>query len=52
MGEQRGAGVKMGVRCFWDAEADSYAYDKFINVRNKFFIQISIIKMLINSIAC
>ncbi|XP_043468440.1 dynein light chain Tctex-type protein 2B-like [Leptopilina heterotoma] len=31
MGEQRGAGVKMGARCFWDAEADSYAFDKFVN---------------------
>lgn len=33
MGEQRGAGVKMGTRCIWDAEADSYAYDNFVNVR-------------------
>ncbi|XP_033229936.1 tctex1 domain-containing protein 2-like isoform X2 [Belonocnema kinseyi] len=31
MGEQRGAGVKMGTRCIWDAEADSYAYDNFVN---------------------
>lgn len=38
MGEQRGAGVRMGARCFWDAEADSYAFDKFVNVRKqKFF---------------
>ena len=36
MGEQRGAGVKMGTRCIWDAEADSYAYDNFVNVRIKF----------------
>ncbi|KAG7207336.1 hypothetical protein KM043_009002 [Ampulex compressa] len=30
-GEQRGAGVKMGTRCIWDAEADTYAYDNFVN---------------------
>ncbi|XP_076303153.1 dynein light chain Tctex-type protein 2B [Lasioglossum baleicum] len=31
LGEQHGAGVKMGTRCIWDAEADSYAYDNFLN---------------------
>ncbi|KAG7207337.1 hypothetical protein KM043_009002 [Ampulex compressa] len=31
LGEQRGAGVKMGTRCIWDAEADTYAYDNFVN---------------------
>ncbi|XP_012134773.1 dynein light chain Tctex-type protein 2B [Megachile rotundata] len=31
LGEKHGAGVKMGTRCIWDAEADSYAYDSFIN---------------------
>ncbi|XP_046479107.1 dynein light chain Tctex-type protein 2B [Neodiprion pinetum] len=31
MGEHRGAGVKMGTRCIWDAEADSYAHDNFLN---------------------
>ena len=31
LGEQHGAGVKMGTRCIWDAEADTYAYDSFIN---------------------
>ncbi|XP_053974767.1 dynein light chain Tctex-type protein 2B-like isoform X1 [Hylaeus volcanicus] len=31
LGEQHGAGVKMGTRCIWDAEADSYAYDSFVN---------------------
>ena len=34
LGEQHGAGVKMGTRCIWDAEADTYAYDSFVNVRN------------------
>ena len=38
MGEQRGAGIKMGTRCIWDAEADSYAFDNFVNVRIKIFI--------------
>ena len=33
LGEQHGAGVKMGTRCIWDAEADAYAYDSFLNVR-------------------
>ncbi|XP_076636613.1 dynein light chain Tctex-type protein 2B isoform X1 [Colletes latitarsis] len=31
LGEQHGAGIKMGTRCIWDAEADTYAYDSFIN---------------------
>ncbi|XP_003399752.1 dynein light chain Tctex-type protein 2B [Bombus terrestris] len=31
LGEQHGAGVKMGTRCIWDAEADTYAYDSFLN---------------------
>ncbi|XP_077281753.1 dynein light chain Tctex-type protein 2B isoform X2 [Temnothorax americanus] len=31
LGQQHGAGVKMGTRCIWDAEADTYAYDSFIN---------------------
>lgn len=33
LGQQYGAGVKMGTRCIWDAEADTYAYDSFLNVR-------------------
>ncbi|CAD6228701.1 GSCOCG00006506001-RA-CDS, partial [Cotesia congregata] len=33
LGEQRGAGVKIGTRCLWDAEADDYAHGNFINVR-------------------
>ena len=35
LGEQKGAGLKMGTRCIWDAEADSYAYDNFINVSDR-----------------
>ncbi|XP_043491075.1 dynein light chain Tctex-type protein 2B-like [Polistes fuscatus] len=31
LGEQHGAGIKMGTRCIWDAEADAYAFDSFIN---------------------
>ncbi|XP_011695934.1 PREDICTED: tctex1 domain-containing protein 2-like [Wasmannia auropunctata] len=31
LGQQHGAGVKIGSRCIWDAEADTYAYDSFIN---------------------
>ncbi|XP_014486927.1 PREDICTED: tctex1 domain-containing protein 2-like [Dinoponera quadriceps] len=31
LGQQHGAGVKVGTRCIWDAEADTYAYDSFIN---------------------
>uniref|UniRef100_A0AAX7SVX3 Uncharacterized protein n=1 Tax=Astatotilapia calliptera TaxID=8154 RepID=A0AAX7SVX3_ASTCA len=32
IGEQRGQGVKMSSRCFWDADTDSYAEDVFMNV--------------------
>ncbi|XP_011310097.1 tctex1 domain-containing protein 2 [Fopius arisanus] len=31
LGEHKGAGVKMGTRCIWDAEADSYAHESFKN---------------------
>ncbi|KAL1023336.1 hypothetical protein UPYG_G00039400 [Umbra pygmaea] len=31
IGEQRGEGVKMSAKCFWDADTDSYAQDVFIN---------------------
>nr|XP_022338983.1 tctex1 domain-containing protein 2-like [Crassostrea virginica] len=31
IGEQRGEGVKMGCRCFWDSDTDSYAQDIFMN---------------------
>ena len=33
MGEQRGQGVRMGCRCFWDSETDTEASEVFINVR-------------------
>lgn len=32
IGEQRGEGVKVGARCLWDADADSYASDVFLAV--------------------
>ncbi|KAK2161547.1 hypothetical protein NP493_1577g00013 [Ridgeia piscesae] len=32
IGEQRGEGVKMGCRCFWDSDTDNYAQDIFMNV--------------------
>jgi len=31
IGEQRGEGVKMGARCFWDEQSDAYAQDVFTN---------------------
>ena len=31
IGEQRGEGVKMGCRCFWDVNTDSYAQESFEN---------------------
>ncbi|XP_026546372.1 tctex1 domain-containing protein 2 [Notechis scutatus] len=31
IGEQRGEGVNMAARCFWDADSDNYAQDVFIN---------------------
>ncbi|XP_066565184.1 dynein light chain Tctex-type protein 2B [Amia ocellicauda] len=31
IGEQRGEGVKMAARCFWDADTDSYAQDIYMN---------------------
>ena len=31
IGEQRGEGVKMGCRCFWDASTDAYATEMFSN---------------------
>ena len=33
VGEQRGEGVRMGCRCFWDADTDNYAEESFKNVR-------------------
>mmetsp|Transcript_67033 Transcript_67033/g.155584 ORF Transcript_67033/g.155584 Transcript_67033/m.155584 type:complete len:128 (-) Transcript_67033:133-516(-) len=31
IGEQRGQGVRMGSRCFWDSDTDSFASDTFSN---------------------
>ncbi|KAK3277962.1 hypothetical protein CYMTET_14067 [Cymbomonas tetramitiformis] len=31
IGEQRGEGVRMGCRCFWDPNTDSYATAEFSN---------------------
>eukprot|EP00727_Mastigamoeba_balamuthi_P001773 m51a1_g11593 hypothetical protein (124) ;mRNA; r:96955-97662 len=31
MGEQRGEGVKMACRCFWDSDTVGYASETFIN---------------------
>ncbi len=33
IGENRGQGVRMGSRCFWDSNTDSQASETFINVR-------------------
>ena len=32
VGEQRGEGIRMGCRTFWDTDTDAYASDTFINV--------------------
>eukprot|EP00906_Rhabdomonas_costata_P036393 RCo051069 len=29
IGEQRGEGLKMGCRCFWDSDTDSYAEEMY-----------------------
>mmetsp|Transcript_29049 Transcript_29049/g.50129 ORF Transcript_29049/g.50129 Transcript_29049/m.50129 type:complete len:125 (+) Transcript_29049:100-474(+) len=31
IGEQRGEGVRMGCRTFWDADTDSYASEQYVN---------------------
>uniref|UniRef100_A0A8C8RTS2 Tctex1 domain containing 2 n=1 Tax=Pelusios castaneus TaxID=367368 RepID=A0A8C8RTS2_9SAUR len=31
IGEQRGEGVNMAARCFWDSDTDNYAQDIFMN---------------------
>ena len=31
IGEQKGEGVKMGCRCFWDPDTDNYAQELFMN---------------------
>ena len=35
VGEQRGEGVRMGCRTFWDTDTDAYASDTFINVSDE-----------------
>jgi hypothetical protein len=31
VGEQRGEGLKMGCRCFWDSDTDNYAEEMYIS---------------------
>ena len=31
IGEQRGEGIKVGSRCFWDPNTDGYAQELFTN---------------------
>jgi len=31
IGEQRGQGIKVGCRCFWDSDTDNYAQHLFMN---------------------
>lgn len=31
IGEQRGEGVRLGCRCFWDEKTDNYAHEVFSN---------------------
>ena len=31
IGEQRGEGVRMGCRCFWDSDTDNYAEETYRN---------------------
>ena len=33
LGEQRGEGVRVASRCFWDTHCDEYANDFFINAK-------------------
>lgn len=37
IGEQRGEGVRMGSRCFWDPETDNVASETYVNVRTPGF---------------
>lgn len=32
IGEQRGAGVRSGLKCIWDSETDNFACETFTNV--------------------
>ena len=34
LGEKRGAGVKVGARCLWDADTDNYVSTSYTNVGN------------------
>ncbi|KAF6026656.1 TCTEX1D2 [Bugula neritina] len=31
LGEQKGEGVKMAARCYWDSDTDNYAQDMFMS---------------------
>ena len=31
IGEQRGQGIKVGCRCFWDSDTDNYAQHLYMN---------------------
>lgn len=33
IGEQRGEGIRLGCRCFWDSDVDAYADATYMNVR-------------------
>jgi hypothetical protein len=33
MGEQKGEGIRIGSRFFWDADTDKFASETFVNVR-------------------
>ena len=33
MGEQKGEGVRVGTRFFWDSDTDKFASETFVNVR-------------------
>ena len=34
IGEQKGEGIRIGARCFWDSDVDSCAQETFMNVRS------------------
>lgn len=36
IGEQKGAGVRMGCRCFWDSQTDAVASETYVNVRQAY----------------
>ena len=37
IGEQRGAGVKVGAKCLWDSDSDQVAQDVFVTVSSAIF---------------